>query len=156
MAAFLTTLCGAATQFTVGRLIDNTTLKRIVLPVSVLLVPGLVAVSYVHGWLILPVAAIVAAAVFGQVTVNETMTARYISPALRTRMYSIRFFVGFLGAAGSAPLVARLHERTGNLATVTLAMAGLGIVTFLCAFAFPDRQEELRPELWSTAPAAAE
>jgi MFS family permease len=120
------------------------------------LVPGLIAVSYAQGWLVLPIAAVVAAAIFGQVTVNETMTARYISPALRTRMYSIRFFVGFLGAAGAAPLVAWLHERTGSLATVTLAMAGLGIVTFLCALAFPDRQEELRPELWNVAPAAAE
>jgi MFS family permease len=156
IAAFLTTLCGAATQFTVGRLIDRTTLKRIFLPVSALLVPGLVAVSYVHGWLMLPFAAVVAAAIFGQVTVNETMTARYISPALRTRMYSIRFFVGFLGAAGAAPLVAWLHERTGSLTTVTLVLAGLGIVTFFCALAFPDREEELRPELWGLAHAAAE
>ena len=124
-AAFLATLCGALTQFTVGRMIDRTTLKRVFLPVSVLLVPGLVAVSYAQGWLVLPTAAVVAAAIFGQVTVNETMTARYISPALRARMYSVRFFVGFLGAAGSAPLVAWLYERTGSLATVTLVLAGL-------------------------------
>jgi MFS family permease len=156
VGAFLTMLCGALTQFTVGRLIDRTTLKRIFLPVSALLVPGLIAVSYVRGWLVLPVAAVVAAAIFGQVTVNETMTARYISPALRTRMYSIRFFVGFVGAAGAAPIVAWLHERTGSLADATLMMAALGIVTLLCALAFPDREEELRPELWNAAPALAE
>jgi MFS family permease len=156
VGAFLTMLCGALTQFTVGRLIDRTTLKRIFLPVSALLVPGLIAVSYVQGWLVLPVAAVVAAAIFGQVTVNETMTARYISPALRTRMYSIRFFVGFVGAAGAAPIVAWLHERTGSLADATLMMAALGIVTLLCALAFPDREEELRPELWNAAPALAE
>jgi MFS family permease len=156
LAASLTTLCGAITQFTVGRMIDRTTLKRVFLPVSALLVPGLMAVTYVQGWLVLPVAAVVAAAIFGQVTVNETMTARYISPALRTRMYSIRFFVGFLGAAAAAPLVAWLHERTGSLTTATLTMAGLGIVTLLCALAFPDRKEELTPELWGTTLAAAE
>jgi MFS family permease len=156
VGAFLTMLCGALTQFTVGRLIDRTTLKRIFLPVSALLMPGLIAVSYVQGWLVLPVAAVVAAAIFGQVTVNETMTARYISPALRTRMYSIRFFVGFVGAAGAAPIVAWLHERTGSLADATLMMAALGIVTLLCALAFPDREEELRPELWNAAPALAE
>lgn len=155
-AAFLTMLCGAATQFTVGRLIDRTTLKRIFLPVSAVLVPGLVAVSYARGWLVVPVAAVVAASIFGQVTVNETMTARYISPALRTRMYSIRFFVGFLGAAGAAPIVAWLHERTGSLASATLMMAALGVVTLLCAFAFPDRREELQPELWDAVPIAAE
>ena len=152
-AAFLATLCGALTQFTVGRMIDRMTLKRVFLPVSALLVPGLVAVSYAHGWLVVPMAAIVAAAIFGQVTVNETMTARYLSPALRARMYSVRFFVGFLGAAAAAPTVAWLHERTGSLAVVTLVMAGFGVVTLGCALAFPDRKEELRPELWEAADA---
>jgi MFS family permease len=151
-AAFLATLCGALTQFTVGRMIDRTTLKRVFLPISVLLVPGLVAVSFARGWLVLPTAALVAAAIFGQVTVNETMTARYISPALRARMYSVRFFVGFLGAAASAPIVAWLYDRTGSLATVTLVLAGFGVVTLGCALAFPDRPEELAPELWAAVP----
>ena len=156
LAAFLTTLCGAVTQFTVGRMIDRTTLKRVFLPISALLVPGLIAASYAEGWLILPFAAMVSAAVFGQVTVNDTMTARYISPALRTRIYSIRFFVGFLGAAAAAPLIAWLHERTGSLASAMLVMAGLSIVTLLCALGFPDREEEVRPELWKAATVAAE
>ncbi len=152
-AAFGATLCGALTQFTVGRMIDRMTLKRVFLPISVLLVPGLVAVSYAQGWVVVPMAALVSAAIFGQVTVNETMTARYISPALRTRMYSVRFFVGFLGAAAAAPVVAWLHERTGSLTLVTLVMAGFGVVTLGCALAFPDRREELRPELWAALPA---
>jgi MFS family permease len=156
LTAFAAMLCGAATQFTVGRLIDRTTLRRVFLPISALLVPGLLAETWAQGWLVLPFAAIVAAAIFGQVTVNETMTARYISPALRTRMYSVRFFVGFIGAAAAAPMVAWLHDRTGSLATATLVMAGLGVVTLLCALAFPDRREELRPELWGVAAAAAE
>jgi MFS family permease len=156
LAAFATMLCGAATQFTVGRLVDRTTLRRVFLPISALLVPGLLAVTWAQGWLVLPFSAIVAAAIFGQVTVNETMTARYISPALRTRMYSIRFFVGFIGAAAAAPMVAWLYERTGSLATATLVLAALAIVTLLCALAFPDRREELRPELWRVAAAAAE
>jgi MFS family permease len=154
-AAFLATLCGALTQFTVGRMIDRTTLKRVFLPISLLLVPGLVAVSYAQGWLVLPTAALVAAAIFGQVTVNETMTARYISPALRARMYSVRFFVGFLGAAASAPIVAWLFDRTGSLAAVTLVLAGFGVVTLGCALAFPDRKEELQPELWAEARGSA-
>jgi hypothetical protein len=35
-------------------------------------------------------------------------------------------------------------------------LAALAIVTLLCALAFPDRREELRPELWGVAAAAAE
>jgi predicted MFS family arabinose efflux permease len=147
---------GGGTQFTVGRLIDRTTLRRVFLPISALLVPGLLAVTWARGWLVLPFAALVAAAIFGQVTINETMTARYISPALRTRMYSIRFFVGFIGAAAAAPMVGWLHERTGSLSSATLVMSALATLTLLCALAFPDRPEELRPELWGGAAAAAE
>ena len=39
-------------------------------------------------------------------------------------------------------------ERTGNLTTVLLVLAGFAVVTLACALWFPDRAEELRPELW--------
>ena len=155
VAAFLVTLCGALTQFTVGRAIDRTTLRRVFLPLALVLAPALAALAFVQGWLILPVAGVVAASVFGQVTVNETMTARYISPPLRARMYSVRFFVGFLGASAAAPVVGLLHERTGSLTATLLVLAAAALVTLACAALFPDRVEELHPELWAQ-PAPAE
>lgn len=153
--AFAVTLCGALTQFTVGRLIDRTTLRRAFLPMALALAPALGLLALVHGWATLPLAGLSAAAIFGQVTVNETMTARYISPALRARMYSVRFFVGFLGAAAAAPLVGFLHDWTGDLALATLVLAAFALVTLGCALLFPDRREELAPELWASAPGAA-
>ena len=153
MLAFLATLCGALTQFSVGRLIDKHTLKRVFLPISLVLAPAMALLAVVQGWLVLPLAGAVAASIFGQVTVNETMAARYISPELRARIYSVRFFVGFLGAAAAAPVVGYLHERTGNLTVVTLVLAGFSVVTLGCALFFPDRREELEPELWAAAPA---
>src|SRR6516225_2846249 len=147
--AFVVTLCGAITQFTVGHLIDRTTLKRVFLPLALVLAPTLGLLSTANGWPVLVLAAMVAAVIFGQVTVNETMTARYISPALRTRMYSIRFFVGFLGGAAAAPLVGLIHERTGSLATVIIVLAAFALITLGCALFFPDRREELQPHLWN-------
>ncbi len=149
--AFLVTLCGALTQFTVGRLIDRNTLKQVFLPVSLVLAPAMAALSFAQGWLVLPLAGAVAASIFGQVTVNETMAARYISPALRARIYSVRFFVGFLGAAAAAPVVSMLHERTGSVATATMVLAAFSVVTLGCALFFPNRREELQPELWREA-----
>ena len=153
--AFGVTLCGAMTQFTVGRLIDRTTLRRVFLPMSMVLAPALALAAFAQGWLVLPVAGFAAAVIFGQVTVNESMTARYISPALRARMYSVRFFVGFLGAAAAAPLVGFLHDRTGDLAMVMLVLAAVALVTLVCGFVFPHRREELDPALWASAPEAA-
>ncbi len=157
LTAFGVTLCGAVTQFSVGRLIDRTTLRRVFLPMSVMLAPALFGLAFAHGWLAIVLSGVVAATVFGQVTVNETMTARYISPAMRTRMYSVRFFVGFLGSAVAAPLVGMLHDRTGTVGAATLVLAAFAVITFGCALFFPDRREELEPHLWAESmPAAAE
>ncbi len=157
IAATVATLCGAATQLTVGRLIDRMTLKTIFLPFALVLAPALAALAVVQGWLVLPVAGLVAAVVFGQVTLNETMTARYISPALRTKMYSVRFFVGFLGSAAAPPVIGFLHERTGNLAASVFVLAAFALIILGCALAFPNRREELAPETWEpAAPAPAE
>ena len=81
------------------------------------------------------------------------MTARYISPAMRAQIYSLRFFIGFLGGAAAAPIVAFLHDRTGSLSQVVLALAAVAAVVLVCALAFPDRREELEPALWAQAPA---
>jgi MFS family permease len=155
LAAFLVTLCGALTQFSVGRMIDRNRLRRVFLPVSMVVAPAMLALSFAQGWLVLPLAAAVAASIFGQVTVNETMAARYISPALRAKIYSVRFFVGFLGAAAAAPLVSTLYERTGSVAAVTSVLAVFSVVTLGCALFFPNRKEELEPELWANAALAA-
>jgi MFS family permease len=162
IAATVATLCGAVTQLTVGRFIDRTTLRQMFLPMAVVLVPALAALAYVDGWLAVPVAGVVAAVLFGQVTVNETMTARYISPALRTRMYSVRFFIGFLGSAASAPLISFLYARTGSQGACLTVLAGFAVITLCCAWFFPNRREELNPDLWAASaprrgvPAAAE
>ncbi|HEY4254641.1 MAG TPA: MFS transporter [Roseomonas sp.] len=152
LLAFLATICGGLTQFTVGRLIDRNTLKSVFLPLALVLVPALIALSFLQGWLVLPVAGLAAAAIFGQVTVNETMTARYVAPPLRAKLYSIRFTIGFMGAALASPLIAFMHGATGSLAATMLVLAGVGAVTLCCALLFPNRPEELRPELWADAP----
>jgi MFS family permease len=147
--AFTVTLCGGLTQFTVGRMIDRHTLKRVFLPLALVQMPGLVALTVLDGWPVLVVSGIVCASIFGQVTVNETMTARYVAPALRAKLYSIRFSVGFLGAALASPVVGWLYEWQGGTTGVLLVLGVFATVTLLCALFFPNREEELRPELWA-------
>jgi len=154
MLAFLATICGGLAQFTVGHLIDRMTLKSVFMPLAIVLVPGMLALSFLEGWIVLPLAGLMAAAIFGQVTVNETITARYVAPELRAKLYSLRFTVGFLGAAAAAPLVGFLHAATGNLAAAVVALAVAATVTLACALWFPNRPEELRPELWEKAEGA--
>jgi hypothetical protein len=67
----------------------------------------------------------------------------------------VRSFVGFLGSAAAAPVVSILYERTGSVAAVTTVLAFFSVVTLSCALFFPNRKEELEPELWADAPPAA-
>jgi len=152
--AFAATICGGITQYTVGHMIDRRTLKQIFMPLAFVLVPCLLLLSFLDGWPVLVLSAIAASAIFGQVTVNETMAARYVAPELRARLYSIRFTVGFLGAAAASPLVGLLHSQSGNMGLAMLMLAGVAAVTLVCAMAFPNRPEELRPELWAESPEA--
>lgn len=154
LLAFLATICGGVAQYTVGHMIDRMTLKTVFMPLAIVLVPGLLALSFLDGWIVLPLAALMAAAIFGQVTVNETITARYVAPEVRAKLYSVRFTVGFLGAALAAPLVGFLHAATGDLAAVMVALAGVASVTLACAIWFPNRPEELHPEMWAKAEGA--
>ena len=157
LLAFLATICGAAMQFTVGRMIDRMRIKQVFVPLALIPAPAFFLLSFLEGWMVVPLSGLLAAAIFGQVTVNETMTARYIAPALRAKMYSVRFFVGFLGSAAAAPLVGWLHAATGSVAAAIVVLGGFALVIIACAFAFPDREEELKPELWAAArPVAAE
>ena len=149
--AFVVTICGGLTQFTVGKLIDRNTLKTVLLPLGLIQAPGLLLLFTLEGWPVLVMAGLLAAAIFGCVTVNETMMARYVAPALRVKLYSVRFFVGFLGAAAASPAVALLHERTGGQDAVLLVLAGVAVLTAICTLAFPNRREELQPELWALA-----
>jgi len=71
-------------------------------------------------------------------------------------MYSVRFFIGFLGAVAAVPMVGLLHERTGSLTAPTLVLAAFSGVTLGCALLFPNRQEELHPELWQAEAVAAD
>ena len=147
--AFMVTLCGGLTQFTVGRLIDRNTLKRVFMPLALVQMPALLVLTQLSGWPVLVISALVCASVFGQVTVNETMTARYVAPALRAKLYSIRFSVGFLGAALASPVVAGLYEWFGGSGAVLAVLGIFATITLACALFFPDRREELEPELWA-------
>jgi hypothetical protein len=48
-------------------------------------------------------------------------------------------------------LIGFLHEATGSLSLSMLVLGGVACVTLACAALFPNRKEELQPELWAKA-----
>ena len=84
------------------------------------------------------------AAVFGQVTVNDTMLGKYTSDEWRSRAYAARYFLGFTAAGLSVGLVSILYNQ-GGFALMLKAIAALSLFTVLGALIFPkeDRLDKL-------------
>jgi MFS family permease len=151
LIAFAVSICGAVTQFTVGRMADRISLRALFLGLAASQMPLVLGLTLSTGWLTVPFVAATIATIFGQVTVNDAMLARTVPPALRARAYAVRFFVGFIGAAAASPLVGMLHARTGDMQAVLWTLAVVGLLTAGFAALFPRLTTATVPR-----PAAAE
>jgi MFS family permease len=134
---------GAMSQLIIGRLLDRHSLKSVFLPLAAAQAPCLLLAAYTREWALLPIAAAMMFSLFGQVTINDAMVARYSNETWRARIYAVRYFVSFAASAAAIPLVRVLHERPEGFAAVLAALAGLALITLAAAAAFPHRPEEL-------------
>jgi hypothetical protein len=50
---------------------------------------------------------------YGQVTVNDMVIARYTADAWRGRVYAVRYFLVFISAGASVAAIAFFHSRGG-------------------------------------------
>src|SRR5262249_28982405 len=72
--------------------------------------------------------------IYGQVTVNDFVLARYAPPAWRGRIYAIRFFLIFTMAGPAAWGIGRLYEH-GGFSTVLGVGAAIAVLGALNTFA---------------------
>jgi len=106
-------LCGGLAQFSMGRAVDRVTPHLIMSVIAALQVVGILLALYTGGWWLLPALALAVAAIYGQVTVNDIVLARYAPPAWRGRIYAIRFFLIFTMAGPAAWGIGKLYEQGG-------------------------------------------
>ncbi len=135
-------LVGAMSQLVMGRLIDRHPLKVGFLAIALLQAPLLLVASHAGGWGMILVLAGLVFVVFGQITFNDAMVARYTDAEWRSRVYAVRYLLSFGVAATAIPLVAVMHAHGGFTALFqVLAIAG-ALVTLGAVF-FPYRPDEL-------------
>ncbi|GLK81928.1 MFS transporter [Methylopila turkensis] len=128
-------LFGALTQLVVGRLVDRFPLPTIFVGLSALQPLGLGIAAATEGAPMLAGLALTIAAIYGQVVVNDAMVARYTPPHLRTKAYSVRYFLGFTVSGFAATLIGATHSSGGFGMTFAIA-AAFGAVIFGVAIAF--------------------
>jgi MFS family permease len=122
-------MCGALAQFSIGRLVEKFPLHLLFAVVAVLQFLGLVWSAYATGTTVLVALAATVAAIYGQVTINDLVIARYTADSWRGRVFAARYFLTFLSSGTAVSLVAFLHNRGGfDLVLTTTAVIALGFV----------------------------
>jgi MFS family permease len=135
---------GALAQLVVGRMVDRYSLKTSFLLVSAFAAPGLLVAAFAQDALMLVAAGAVMIAIFGQVTINDTMVARYTTDEFRARVFAVRYFVGFGVAACAVPMISILHQKSGGFGAVFLVLGVLGALVFAAALLFPREHSHLK------------
>jgi hypothetical protein len=74
---------------------------------------SVVWLNYASGWPILIALALVVGSIYGQVTLNDIVLARYTPPAWRGRVYAMRFFLNFTSAGPTVWGIGKLYDHGG-------------------------------------------
>jgi MFS family permease len=127
-------VCGALAQLTVGRAVEYFTPHAIFAFVTGLGFLGNLWAAYANGVSLMLGLAVAVAAIYGQVTVNDMIMARYTADAWRGRVYSVRYFLLFISAGAAIALISLLHDR-GGFAMVLGANAAIAFVMFIATLA---------------------
>jgi len=138
---FFVYLSGALAQYVIGNLLDQYPLKNVFLPLAILIVPVLYLASSVSGYGFIFLTILIIVAIFGQVTINDTMLGKYTSDEWRGRAYAARYFLGFTAAGLSVGLVSILYNQ-GGFNLILMAIAGLSLLTVVGAIIFPRENKK--------------
>jgi MFS family permease len=121
---------GGIAQLAMGRLVEYFAPHVLFVVVTLLLFVGASWAVVAQGPILLVALAVAMAGVYGQVTVNDIVLARYTADAWRGRVYAVRYFLVFITAGVAVASIAFLHVR-GGFDLVLLATAGICFVFFL-------------------------
>lgn len=124
-------LVGAAAQLAMGRLVERMTPTILLTLITATLFAGVFWSVYASGVALMAALAVAMIGLYGQVTVNDIVIARYTADAWRGRVYAVRYFLVFISSGAAVASIAFLHAR-GGFDLVLLVTAGICFV-FLAA-----------------------
>jgi MFS family permease len=122
-------LCGAVAQLAVGRLVERFPVHLLFAISAVAQFVGVVWAARATGPALLFALAFSMAAIYGQITLNDLVIARYTADAWRGRVYAVRYFLTFMVSGLAVSMIAFLYARGGfDLVLGTTAFIALGFL----------------------------
>jgi MFS family permease len=132
--ATLVLICGGLAQLCVGRLVERFTPHGMFAAITVMGFLGNLWAAYADGITLMIALAIAIAAIYGQVTVNDMVLARYTADAWRGRVYAVRYFLLFISAAVAIGMISLLH-KAGGFGLVLGVNAAIALTTCVATVA---------------------
>jgi MFS family permease len=130
-------ICGALAQLTVGRLVERIPVHILFAATAVMQFVGVTWAVYASGITLLFALAFTMAAIYGQVTLNDLVIARYTADAWRGRVYAVRYFLTFMISGAAVSMIAVLYARGGfGLVLGVSALVALGFLVAVLAIAW--------------------
>ena len=123
--------CGAFSQIVVGRLVEKIPPHILFAVMATLQFVGVLWAVQGHGLALVFALAIAMTGIYGQVTVNDLVIARYTADAWRGRVYAVRYFLTFLVSGAAVSAIAFLHSRGGF--TLVLGITAAIALAFVLA-----------------------
>jgi MFS family permease len=123
-------MCGALAQLAIGRLAEKFPPHILFAFIVVLEFAAILWAAYATGPTLMVALALAMGAIYGQVTVNDMVIARYTADAWRGRIYAVRYFLIFITSGAGVALIAFLHGR-GGFDLVLAATAGVAAILVL-------------------------
>ena len=126
-------VAGGLAQLAVGRLVEYIAPHILFAMVTALLFAGVTWSLFVTGPMLMVALTVAMVGLYGQVTVNDMVIARYTADAWRGRVYAVRYFLVFISAGASVATIAYLHSR-GGFDLVLFVTAIIAFVFFAATF----------------------
>jgi MFS family permease len=132
-------LCGGLAQIAVGRLVERLPPHLLFAAIALIQFAGVAWAVRATGTNLLVALAVTMAAIYGQITVNDLVIARYTADAWRGRVYAVRYFFTFMVSGVAVSMIAFLYGRGGfDLVlgvTAAVALALFVAVVFIAVIA---------------------
>ena len=130
-------ICGAIAQMAVGRLVERFRLHILFAVLAIMQFCGVAWTAYVSGVMVLFALAFTMAAIYGQITVNDLIIARYTADAWRGRVFAVRYFLTFMISGLAVSMIAFLYARGGfHLVLGATAFVALAFLIAVLAIAY--------------------
>ena len=122
-------MAGALAQLAMGRLVERIAPYVLLMLITATLFVGVLWSAYASGPALMAALAVTMIGIYGQVTVNDIVIARYTADAWRGRVYAVRYFLIFISAGAAVAAIAFLHAR-GGFDLVLMVTAAISFVFF--------------------------